>query len=66
MHFTQPFVRQHELAKALNVCPVTIWNWRKAGYIPEPIKLGPRFVVWPRDVINEWIRSREVASSSAP
>jgi predicted DNA-binding transcriptional regulator AlpA len=58
MHFTQPFVRQHQLAKALDVSLTTLWNWRRQGYLPEPIPLGPKFVGWHRDVINEWLEQR--------
>ncbi|PKI01346.1 AlpA family transcriptional regulator [Glaciecola sp. 33A] len=58
MHFTQPFVRQHQLAEALSVSVVTLWNWRRQGYLPEPVQLGPRFVGWHRDVINEWLERR--------
>jgi prophage regulatory protein len=58
MHFKQPFVRQHQLAEALGVSTVTLWNWRKAGILPEPVQLGPRFVGWKREVINEWLENR--------
>ncbi|GBL05521.1 AlpA family transcriptional regulator [Glaciecola sp. KUL10] len=58
MHFKQPFVRQNELAKYLGVSVVTLWNWRKNGYLPEPITLGPRFVGWKREVINSWLEER--------
>jgi prophage regulatory protein len=58
MHFKQPFVRQHQLAEALGVSTVTLWNWRKQGYLPEPTQLGPRFVGWRRDVINQWLDQR--------
>jgi predicted DNA-binding transcriptional regulator AlpA len=58
MHFKQPFVRQHQLAKALGVNTVTPWNWRRQGYLPEPAKLGPRFVCWKREVINERLEQR--------
>lgn len=58
MHFIQPFVRQHQLAEALGVSVTTIWNWRRQGYLPEPEPLGPRFVGWRRDVINDWLDKR--------
>lgn len=58
MHFKQPFVRQHQLAEALGVTTVTLWNWRRNGYLPEPIQLGPRFVGWHSAVINDWLEKR--------
>jgi predicted DNA-binding transcriptional regulator AlpA len=58
MHFTQPFVGQHQLAEALSVSVVRLWNWRRQGYLPEPVQLGPRFVGWHQDVINEWLERR--------
>ncbi len=58
MHFTQAIVRPKQLAKELGVSTVTLWNWRRTGYLPEPIQLGPRFVGWNKDVINEWLVNR--------
>lgn len=58
MHFTQPFVRQNQLAEALGVSKATIWNWRRRGYLPEPVQLGPRFVGWHRETINLWLESQ--------
>lgn len=58
MHFKQAFVRQHQLAEALGVSNVTLWNWRRKGYLPEPVQLGPRVVGWHRDVINAWLHSQ--------
>ena len=58
MHFTQPIVRPKQLANALGVSTVTLWNWRRTGYLPEPVQLGPRFVGWHKDVINKWLADR--------
>jgi len=55
MYFKQPIVRPAELAAALSVSTVTLWNWRRKGILPEPISFGPRFIGWPNDVLNTWL-----------
>lgn len=59
MYFKQAIVRPAELAKALSVSKVTLWNWRRKGILPEPITFGPRFIGWPRDVLNAWIEEQQ-------
>ena len=58
MLFTKPIYRPSELAELLGVCETTLWSWRKKGTIPEPIKLGPRFIGWKAEDLNSWIASR--------
>ncbi|MBA6397671.1 AlpA family transcriptional regulator [Colwellia sp. BRX10-4] len=55
MYFKQPIVRPAELAAALSVSTVTLWNWRRKGILPEPISFGPRFIGWKNDVLNTWL-----------
>jgi predicted DNA-binding transcriptional regulator AlpA len=63
MYFKQPIVRPAELAAALSVSTVTLWNWRRNGILPEPITFGPRFIGWPNDVLNEWLSSHKRGDS---
>ena len=37
----------------------TIWEWRKQGKFPEPIKIAPKLVVWKKTDILEWMSCRE-------
>lgn len=59
MYFRQPFVRPAELAAALGVSTVTLWNWRRNGVLPEPMNLGPRFIGWHKDVLNSWLEAQQ-------
>ena len=45
-----------ELAKMLGVTRQTIYLWRQAGRLPQPIRLGRRVIRWPEDEIRQWIR----------
>lgn len=59
MYFKQPIVRPAELASALGVSTVTLWNWRRNGTLPEPMTLGPRFIGWPKNVLNDWLEAQQ-------
>jgi prophage regulatory protein len=48
--------RPKQLAKFLSISEVTLWRWRKAGYLPEPIKLGPKVLLWDSEVIDKWLK----------
>lgn len=63
MHFKQPIVRPKELASVLGVSTVTLWNWRRNGTLPEPINIGPRFIGWSNDVLNNWLDARHAGGS---
>lgn len=58
MFSEKQIIRPAELAQALNVSTVTLWNWRRTGVMPEPISFGPRFIGWPGTVLNEWLQSQ--------
>ena len=59
MYFKQTIVRPADLAEVLGVSIVTLWNWRRSGVLPEPLSLGPRFIGWPCEVLNEWIDEQQ-------
>lgn len=52
-------IRPKQLAEILGVSVVTLWRWRQAKIIPEPILLGVRFVGWKESTIIEWLKDRE-------
>ena len=52
---TKLFMRSSALSKTLGISESTLWRWRKAGLIPEPINLGPRIVGWRIDDIQDWL-----------
>lgn len=59
MTFKKPIIRPNELAETLGVSLPTLWVWRKNGLLPEPIQLGPRFVGWKAEDLNEWLDSKK-------
>ena len=54
---TQLFIRANELSEALGISLSTLWRFRKAGLVPEPIALGPRVVGWRTSDINNWLNN---------
>ena len=52
------FIRTNELAEALSISLSTLWRYRKAGLIPDPIALGPRTVGWRLNDINNWLNEK--------
>ncbi len=63
MYFKHPIVRPAELSEVTGLSLVTLWSYRKKGILPEPFKLGPRFVCWNRDVLNAWIDDQQGGKS---
>jgi prophage regulatory protein len=51
-------IRPKELAKALGVSTVTLWKWRRDKILPEPLKIGPRFVAWQPETIEKWLKAQ--------
>lgn len=52
------FIRAKELSDALGISLSTLWRWRKAGVVPEPIALGPRIVGWRTSDIQNWLSNQ--------
>ncbi|PMM19949.1 hypothetical protein BCT62_00375 [Vibrio splendidus] len=57
-HKTPLFIRANELSEALGISLSTLWRWRKAGVVPEPISLGPRIVGWRTSDIQNWLNNQ--------
>jgi prophage regulatory protein len=51
-------IRPNELARVLGVSTVTLWKWRRDKILPEPIKIGPRFIAWEAEVIQDWLKGQ--------
>ncbi|MBV9403915.1 MAG: AlpA family phage regulatory protein [Acidobacteriaceae bacterium] len=58
-------LRINELAAALRVSEMTIQRLVKRGEMPAPMKLGPRIIGWPREMILRWICERFEAANAA-
>ncbi|WP_374011524.1 helix-turn-helix transcriptional regulator [Vibrio parahaemolyticus] len=55
---TRLFIRANELCDALDISLSTLFRWRKAGIVPEPIALGPRIVGWRTSDIQNWLNDQ--------
>ncbi|WP_257969011.1 helix-turn-helix transcriptional regulator [Vibrio parahaemolyticus] len=55
---TRLFIRANDLSEALGISISTLWRWRKAGVMPEPIALGPRIVGWRTSDIQNWLNNQ--------
>lgn len=54
----QLIIRPAQLANELGASKTTLWRWRQAGILPDPVLLDPRLVGWEKAVIEQWIQSR--------
>lgn len=46
-----PRIRVKEVANILGCSVSTVWAWARAGYLPQPKRVGSRFSYWRRDEI---------------
>ena len=51
-------IRPRELAAKLGVHLNTIYRWAEDGTLPQPFRLGPRFVGWKREDIEAWLNEQ--------
>ena len=50
-----PFLRIKGVCTFLGCGEATVWRWVRAGRLPKPQKLGPRFTVWKRSEIEDFL-----------
>ncbi len=48
------FQRPRTVCKRIGYGKTSLWRMVKEGRFPAPLKIGPRAVAWPSDVIDEW------------
>jgi len=61
MKEASPRMRVREVAKELSCCVSTVWAWVKAGYLPQPNRVGSRFTYWLRSDIEAIARNQQIA-----
>ena len=54
-------LRVADLQVQLGLSRTTIWRLRRAGEIPQPIRISPNAVGWPAHVIAELLAQRPKA-----
>jgi prophage regulatory protein len=54
-------LRPRELASYIGLSLATLWRLRRAGSLPEPIRLSPNCVGWRVSVIDAWLVARAAA-----
>lgn len=54
-------LRVADLQAQLGLSRTTIWRLRRAGEIPQPVRISPNAVGWPVHVITEWLAQRPEA-----
>lgn len=47
----------HQVCEMLGVSRSTLHVWTKRGFLPSPIRLGPKLLRWERESLQAWIRS---------
>lgn len=48
-------LRVTDLMALLGLSRTTIWCLRRAGKLPQPIRLSANAIGWPADVIHQWL-----------
>lgn len=59
------YIQVHSLAEALNVCPATIYNWRRAGHFDFEWPLGKAMTFVTRETAEHLLRLRITAAMGA-
>jgi len=57
------YLTPEQLAARWSYSVRTLANWRVKGTGPEYIRVGPRRVLYPLDVVSRWEAERQVAAS---
>jgi len=50
---------QEELAKLFGVKPLTVRRWRQSGEGPPWVQVSDRRVLYLKETLSEWMKSRE-------
>lgn len=56
-----PICRYKDVAARLGIHRTTLHEWVRSGYFPKPAPLGPHFVAWPRQQVEDWLAERGLA-----
>lgn len=59
------FVSPHELSRLTGLSLTTLWRLRRAGRLPEPVRLSPGRCAWSEDTIQAWLEERRAGGDAA-
>ncbi len=51
-------LRAPQTAARIGISNTTLYNKIRKGEFPAGIKLGPRLVVWPEEVVDAWLAEK--------
>ncbi len=60
---TERILRRREVEARTGLSRSTLYAQMSDGAFPKPVRLGKRAVGWPDSDIDEWLESRETATS---
>lgn len=58
------FLRQKDVAQILGISTTTLWRYRNAGIISQPIRLSDQVVGWRASTIEAWLEKKEMEVQS--
>ena len=56
------FLTLKQACELLQVHPQTIYNWRKSGDFPPPIRIGSRKLLWLESDLLDWVDAKNSCS----
>ena len=56
------FLTLKQASELLQVHPQTIYNWRKNGDFPPPIRIGSRKLLWLESDLLDWLNTKNGCS----
>ena len=63
---TDRLLRLREVQAITGLSRSTTYRLARAGFFPEPLKIGPRAVAWRASEIEEWLATRPRATGDRP
>ena len=45
------------MCELLGVSRTTLWQWTRRGFMPSPLRLGPKLLRWEKQSVQDWLAS---------
>jgi prophage regulatory protein len=58
---TETYLTVAEVVGRLKISRVCLWEWRKRGLFPKPVRIGPHAIRFRMADVEEWERGRPAA-----